>query len=384
MGNSLNSSRINDALLPVQQIPTADCIKSILRPFKDKDMEFGIGQTQVETLVKNFDTFAATKVMEAFRRGSSSSINALEFLSAMAMFSKGTTSECFGALFDSFDFRDEKTITTDELCILVVSVFRALRVAYQDPSGTPMIGDLDDEFCEGEVEKWFPSPSDGSEKKVSCDEVQKMLPELFEPKEEGLFLTVQEICERFKVTCTIPAEEKEPEKQAAAPAAEEESAAVAPDAEAEASAEAPAKSETAVVEEAAVEEAAVETPVESEAAPVESEAAPVESEAAPVESEAAPVESEAAPVESEAAPVESEAAPAESEETPPAAEESPAEGAVAEDAPAEESPAEEAPAESETAPAPSEDAPSEDAPSEEAPSEAAPSEEEAPSEAPSE
>jgi Ca2+-binding EF-hand superfamily protein len=372
MGNSLNSSRINDALLPVQQIPTADCIKSILRPFKDKDMEFGIGQTQVETLVKNFDTFAATKVMEAFRRGSSSSINALEFLSAMAMFSKGTTSECFGALFDSFDFRDEKTITTDELCILVVSVFRALRVAYQDPSGTPMIGDLDDEFCEGEVEKWFPSPSDGSEKKVSCDEVQKMLPELFEPKEEGLFLTVQEICERFKVTCTIPAEEKEPEKQAAAPAAEEESAAVAPDAEAEASAEAPAESETAVVE-----EAAVETPAESEAAPVESEAAPVESEAAPVESEAAPVESEAAPVESEAA-------PAESEETPPAAEESPAEGAVAEDAPAEESPAEEAPAESETAPAPSEDAPSEDAPSEEAPSEAAPSEEEAPSEAPSE
>ena len=323
-------------------------------------MEFGIGQTQVETLVKNFDTFAATKVMEAFRRGSSSSINALEFLSAMAMFSKGTTSECFGALFDSFDFRDEKTITTDELCILVVSVFRALRVAYQDPSGTPMIGDLDDEFCEGEVEKWFPSPSDGSEKKVSCDEVQKMLPELFEPKEEGLFLTVQEICERFKVTCTIPAEEKEPEKQAAAPAAEEESAAVAPDAEAEASAEAPAESETAVVE-----EAAVETPAESEAAPVESEAAPVESEAAPVESEAAPVESEAAP--------------AESEETPPAAEESPAEGAVAEDAPAEESPAEEAPAESETAPAPSEDAPSE-----EAPSEAAPSEEEAPSEAPSE
>ena len=202
MGNSLNTSRIHDALLPVQQVPSADAAKSILRPFKDKDMEFGIGMTQVETLTKNYDNLDATKIMEAFRRGQSTSINALEFLSAVAMFSKGSSSECFDALFDAFDFRDEKTITTDELCILVVSVFRALRVAYQDGTGVPAIGDLDDEFCEGEVEKWFPAPADGSEKKVSCSEVKSQLPELFEKEDD---LTLQDICERFKVECKVAA-----------------------------------------------------------------------------------------------------------------------------------------------------------------------------------
>ena len=220
MGNTINTSRVHDALISVQQVPTADAAKSILRPFKDKDMEFGIGMTQVETLTKNYDTLDATKIMNAFRRGQSTSINALEFLSAVAMLSKGSTSECFQALFDAFDFRDEKTITTDELCILVVSVFRALRVAYQDDTGAPAIGDLDDEYCEGEVEKWFPAPADGSEKKVSCNEIKEQLPEIF-AKEEGVDLTVQEICERFKVDCKIVVEVKEAAPVEAAPAAEE-------------------------------------------------------------------------------------------------------------------------------------------------------------------
>ena len=220
MGNTINTSRVHDALISVQQVPTADAAKSILRPFKDKDMEFGIGMTQVETLTKNYDNLDATKIMNAFRRGQSTSINALEFLSAVAMLSKGSTSECFQALFDAFDFRDEKTITTDELCILVVSVFRALRVAYQDDTGAPAIGDLDDEYCEGEVEKWFPAPADGSEKKVSCNEIKEQLPEIF-AKEEGVDLTVQEICERFKVDCKIVVEVKEAAPVEAAPAAEE-------------------------------------------------------------------------------------------------------------------------------------------------------------------
>ena len=158
MGNSLNTGRIHNALLPVQQIPTAAAASNILRPFKDKDMEFGIGLTQVETLTKSYDNLNATKIMDAYRRGQSTSINALEFLSSVALFSRGTTSECFDALFDAFDFRDEKTITTDELCILIVSVFRSLRIAYQNAeTGIPSVGDLDDEFCEGEVEKWFPA-----------------------------------------------------------------------------------------------------------------------------------------------------------------------------------------------------------------------------------
>jgi Ca2+-binding EF-hand superfamily protein len=189
MGNSFHTGRINDTLLPVQQIPTSDAVKSVLRPFKDKDMEFGIGLTQVETLTKNYDNLSATKIMDTFKRGSSSSINALEFLSSVALFSQGTTGECFQALFDAFDFRDEKTITTDELCILIVSVFRSFRIAYQNPNGSSLIGELDDEYCEGEVENWFPAPADGSEKKVTCSEVTTVLPELFQ-KEEGDYLTV--------------------------------------------------------------------------------------------------------------------------------------------------------------------------------------------------
>ena len=220
MGNSLNTSRVHDALTPIQQIPTADAAKYILRPFKDKGMEYSIGMTKVETLTKNYDTLDATKIINAFRRGQATSINTLEFLTAVAMLSKGSTSECFQALFDVLDARDEKTITTDELVILIVCVFRALRVAYQDDTGAPAIGDLDDEYCEGEVEKWFPAPADGSEKKVSCNEIKEQLPEIF-AKEEGVDLTVQEICERFKVDCKIVVEVKEAAPVEAAPAAEE-------------------------------------------------------------------------------------------------------------------------------------------------------------------
>jgi len=204
MGNSLNTSRVHDALTPIQQIPTADAAKYILRPFKDKGMEYSIGMTKVETLTKNYDTLDATKIINAFRRGQATSINTLEFLTAVAMLSKGSTSECFQALFDVLDARDEKTITTDELVILIVCVFRALRVAYQDDTGAPAIGDLDEEYCEGEVEKWFPA-ADGFKKSVSCDEIKEQLPEIF--AKEGIDLTVQEICERFKVDCKIVVED---------------------------------------------------------------------------------------------------------------------------------------------------------------------------------
>ena len=339
MGNSLNTAKIHDALMPLQQIASAESSKSILRPFKDKDMEFGIAIAQVETLTKKHDTLEPTKIMEAFQRGQSTSINALEFLTAVALFSKGSVSDCFGALFGAFDFRDEKTITTDELCILVVSVFRALRVAFRAESGGSAIGELDDEYCEGEVEKWFPAPADGSEKKVSVEEIVAKVPELLEKDD----LTVMEICERFKVSCSVkdpedasapepvaaPAEEEatsESPKDAAAAAPAEEEAAAAP-AEEEEAAAAPAEEEAAAApaeEEAAAapaeEEAAAAPPAEEEAAaPAEEEAAaapPAEEEAAAAAAPPAEEEAAAAPAEEEAAaaPAEEEAAAAPAEE----------------------------------------------------------------------
>jgi hypothetical protein len=285
MGNSLNTSRIHDALTPLQQIPSADSSKAILRPFKDKDMEFGIAVAQVEALTKKFDTLEPTKVMEAFRRGQSTSINALEFLTAVALFSKGSAADCFAALFGAFDFRDEKTITTDELCILVVSVFRALRVAFPGDGGGSAIGELDDEYCEGEVEKWFPAPADGSERKVALEEVSAQISDLLELGDD---LTVQAICERFKVPCSVKDPEEaaapEPVQEEAAPPAEEEAAAPSEE-EAAAPAAAPAEEEAA----APAEEEAAAPAEEEPAAPAEEEAAaPAEEEAAaPAEEEAA-------------------------------------------------------------------------------------------------
>ncbi len=352
MGNSLNTSRIHDALMPLQQIPSADSTKAVLRPFKDKDMEFGIAVAQVETLTKKFDTMEPTKVMEAFRRGQSTSINALEFLTAVAIFSKGSAAECFAALFGAFDFRDEKTITTDELCILVVSVFRALRVAFPSDAGGSAIGELDDEYCEGEVEKWFPAPADGSEKKVSLEEVSEKVSDLLDLGDD---LTVQAICERFKVPCSV----KDPEEPTAeVPKTPEAEEVAAEDSSAPAEEAPPAEQETAAPAEEAPEPAAEETKEgvasEEEVGKTEDETTASTEEAPPAEEETAPAEEEAAPAEEEAAPAAEEAAPA-AEEAAPAAEE--AAPAAVEAAPAAE---EDAPAVEEAAPAAEEAAPAEE------------------------
>ena len=57
-------------------------------------------------------------------------------------------------------------------------------------------------------------------KNIYVNEIKEQLPEIF-AKEEGVDLTVQEICERFKVDCKIVVEVKEAAPVEAAPAAEE-------------------------------------------------------------------------------------------------------------------------------------------------------------------
>ena len=351
MGNNINlqvspNADHADALITFRGWTQAQA-DEVTQAYKQADMEFGLTLEALTSLLK--DEGLATKVLKAYARGSNgTTINALEFLSTLALVANGQVGETADSLFTTFDFNDKNLISYDELTILVISVCRGLKVATglgQEPA---------DEKIE-EVTKVDFNP-DGD---VSRDDFKKFVFKLLNVS-SGEEVYTGTVFRAFGVDVPDPAP-----AGAAAPAEE----AAAPAEEAAAPAEEPAA--------APVEEPAA--PVEEPAAPVEEPAAPTEEAAGPTEEPAAaPAEESGAPAEEAAAPAEEAAAPAEEPAAAPAEEAAaPAEEAAA---PAEEAaaPAEEAaaaPAEESAAPAEEAAAPVEEPAAEPAEESATPAEE---------
>jgi Ca2+-binding EF-hand superfamily protein len=286
MGNNINlqissEEKHADALAAFRGYTQAQA-DEVTQAYKQADMEFGLTVDALTTLLK--DEGLAKKVKDAYARGANgTTINALEFLSTLALIANGNTTETADSLFTTFDFNDKNSISFDELTILVISVCRGLKVATglgQEPA---------DEKIE-EVTKTKFDP-DGE---VSREDFKQFVIDLLNVKSGDLPYTGT-IFRAFGIdvpdpTPDVPAED-------AAPAAEEK----------------PAEEAAPVAEEKPTEEAA---PAAAEEKPAE-EAAPA-AEEKPAE-EAAPA-AEEKPAE--------EAAPA-AEEAAPAAEEKPAEDAAA-------------------------------------------------------
>ena len=73
-----NVNVVADGLLPVSQMPLATVQAEILKRYKDLDLEFGLDENSMKSLCGS--SLNVGTVMSVFKRGSSKSINALEFL----------------------------------------------------------------------------------------------------------------------------------------------------------------------------------------------------------------------------------------------------------------------------------------------------------------
>ena len=132
MGNQINlqvsgNADHADALAPYRGYTQAQA-DEVTNKYKSNDMEFGLTLEALTTLLA--DSEAAEKVRKAYARGANgTTINALEFLSTLALIANGNTAETADSLFTTFDFNDKNQISYDELTILVISVCRGLKVA---------------------------------------------------------------------------------------------------------------------------------------------------------------------------------------------------------------------------------------------------------------
>ena len=132
MGNQINlqvsgNADHADALAPYRGYTQAQA-DEVTNKYKSNDMEFGLTLEALTTLLG--DSEAADKVRKAYARGANgTTINALEFLSTLALIANGNTAETADSLFTTFDFNDKNQISYDELTILVISVCRGLKVA---------------------------------------------------------------------------------------------------------------------------------------------------------------------------------------------------------------------------------------------------------------
>ena len=97
------------------------------------DMEYGLTLEMLTILVKDSDK--AQKIFKAFSKSASSikinsKINALEILTAFILVAKGCgIKDKLNAVFTVFDFNDRGRISYDEVTILFISFFRAMKVA---------------------------------------------------------------------------------------------------------------------------------------------------------------------------------------------------------------------------------------------------------------
>ena len=91
----------------------------ILNDFKQKDFDFFLGNEGLQELLETTNDNLIEDITTSFDPRKTGFVTALEFICGVLTASKGSIQEKVGSIFDALDLRQKKSISYDELVILL-------------------------------------------------------------------------------------------------------------------------------------------------------------------------------------------------------------------------------------------------------------------------